>query len=56
VKSDVLVDFYCTLNRWDNLFCQLLNVHVSNGVRQAEIHTADPLVLEGSNVKFYDGC
>lgn len=48
----MLVEFYCTLNRWDKHFCQLLNVHATNGVRQTEIHTANPLVLEGSTVMF----
>jgi hypothetical protein len=46
----VLVDFYCFVDRWDNHFCQLLNVHETNGVRQAEKHSADPLVLEGKMV------
>jgi hypothetical protein len=30
------------LNRWKNYFCQLLNVHGVNDVRQTEIHTAEP--------------
>jgi hypothetical protein len=33
----VLVDFYSTLNRWDNHSCQLLNEHETSEVRQAEI-------------------
>lgn len=48
----MLVELYCTLNRWDNHFCQLLNVHALNGVRQTEIHTANPLVLDGNTVMF----
>jgi len=31
-----------------NHFCQLLNVHGINDVRQTEIHTAKPLVREPS--------
>jgi len=34
--------------RWRNYFSQLLNVHGDNDVRQAEIHTAEPLVPEPS--------
>ena len=34
--------------RWRNYFSQLLNVHEDNDVRQAEIHTAEPLVPEPS--------
>jgi len=34
--------------RWRNYFSQLLNVHERNDVRQAEIHTVEPLVPEPS--------
>jgi len=34
--------------RWRNYFSQLLNVHVVDDVRQAAIHTAEPLVPEPS--------
>ena len=34
--------------RWRNYFSQLLNVHEDNDVRQAEIHTVEPLVPEPS--------
>jgi hypothetical protein len=37
------------LNRWENYFFQLLNVHGVNDVRQTEIHTAEPLVPETSS-------
>ena len=30
--------------RWRNYFSQLLNVHEVNDIRQAEIHTVEPLV------------
>jgi hypothetical protein len=33
---------------WKNYFCQLLNVQGAGGVRQTEIHTAEPLVPEPS--------
>jgi sorting nexin-29 len=36
------------LARWRNYFSQLLNVHGVNEVRQAEIHTAEPLVPKSS--------
>jgi hypothetical protein len=36
------------LNRWKNYFCQLLNVHGAGGVRQTEMHTAEPFVPEPS--------
>jgi hypothetical protein len=34
--------------RWRNYFSQILNVHGVSNVRQAEIHTAEPLVPEPS--------
>jgi hypothetical protein len=34
---------------WKNYFCELLNVHGVNDVRQTEIHTAEPLVPEPSS-------
>jgi hypothetical protein len=37
------------LARWRNNFFQLLNVHGVNDVRQAEKHTAEPLVPEPSD-------
>jgi hypothetical protein len=36
---------------WKNYFCQLLNVHGVNDVRQTEIHTAEPLVHKPSCFK-----
>ena len=36
------------LARCRNHFSQLLNVHRVNDVKQTEIHTAEPLVLESS--------
>jgi hypothetical protein len=40
--SDLLAD------RWKNDFCQLSDVHGTGGVRQTEMHTAEPLVPEPS--------
>jgi len=34
------------LARWWNHFCQLFVVHGVSDVRQTEIYTAEPLVLE----------
>jgi hypothetical protein len=39
------------LNRWKNFFKQVLNVHGVYDVRQMNIHTAEPLVLEPSLAK-----
>jgi hypothetical protein len=37
------------MGRWRNYFSQIMNVlHGVSDVRQAEIHTADPLVPEPS--------
>ena len=35
--------------RWRNYFSQILNVHGVSDVRQAEIHTVEPLVSEPSS-------
>jgi hypothetical protein len=47
-NGDLLAYSHSILNRWKNNFCQLLNVHGVNDVRQTEIHTAEPLVPEPS--------
>jgi hypothetical protein len=36
------------LTKWKNYFCQLLNVQGAAGIRQTEIHTAEPFVPEPS--------
>jgi hypothetical protein len=41
-NSDILADSHNILNRQKNYFCQLLNVHDVNDVRQAVMHTAGP--------------
>jgi hypothetical protein len=48
-NGDLLADSHSILNRWKNYFCQLLNVHGVNNVRQTEIHAAEPLVPELSS-------
>jgi hypothetical protein len=43
-SGDLLEDPQHILNRWKNYFCELLNVHGPGGVRQTEMHTAEPFV------------
>jgi hypothetical protein len=47
-RGDLLAHSHSTLNIWIKHFCQLLDVHGDNGVRQTKIHTAEPLVPEHS--------
>jgi hypothetical protein len=47
-RSDLLADPEQILTRWKNYFCQLLNVQGPGGVRQTEIHIAEPFVPEPS--------
>ena len=47
-KGDLVADSYSIVARWRNYFSQLFNVHGVKEVRQAEIHTAEPLVPEPS--------
>ena len=47
-KGDLVADSHSIMARRRNSFSQLLNVHGVNDVRQAEIHTAEPLVPEPS--------
>jgi len=42
-KGDLVADSHCIMARWRNYFSQILNVHGVSEVRQAEIHTAEPL-------------
>jgi hypothetical protein len=48
-KGDLLVDPHKILNRWKKYFCQLLNIHGAGGVRQPEMHTAEPFVPQPSD-------
>jgi len=43
-----VADSHSIVARWRNYFSQLFNVHGFKEVRQAEIHTAEPLVPEPS--------
>jgi hypothetical protein len=47
-RGDLLADPQKILTRWGNYFCQLLNVQGAGGIRQTEIHTAEPFVPEPS--------
>jgi hypothetical protein len=47
-KGDLVADSHSILARWRKYFSQLLNVHGTDDVRQAEVHTAEPLVPEPS--------
>jgi hypothetical protein len=47
-NGDMSADSHNILNRWKNLFSQLLNVHVVSDVRQTEVHTTEPLVSSPS--------
>jgi hypothetical protein len=47
-NGDLLADSHNIFNRWKNYFSQLLNVHRASDVRQKEIHTAEPPVLQPS--------
>jgi hypothetical protein len=43
-NGDLVADCQNILNRWENYFSQLLNVHRVSDVMQIEIRTAEPLV------------
>jgi hypothetical protein len=45
-RGDLLVDPQNILTGWKNYFCQLLNVQEAGGIRQTEIHTAEPSAAE----------
>jgi len=51
-KGDLVADSHSIVARWRNYFSQLLNVHGVKDVRQAEIHTAEPLVPAASAAEF----
>jgi len=46
--GDLVTNSHSILARWRNRFSQQLNAHGVNGVRRAEIHTAEPLVPKPS--------
>ena len=43
-KGYLVADSRSIIARWRNYFFQILNIHGASDVRQAEIHTAEPLV------------
>ena len=51
-KGDLVADSHSIVARWRNYFSQLFNVQGFKDVRQAEIHTAEPLVPEPSAAEF----
>ena len=51
-KGDLVADSHSIMTRWRNYFSQLLNVYGAKDVRQAEIHTAEPLVPAPITYKF----
>ena len=51
-KGDLVADSHNIAARWRKYFSQLINVHGVKDVRQAEIHTAEPLVPEPSAAEF----
>ena len=47
-KGELVADSHSIVARWRKYFSQLFNVHGVKNVRQAQIHTAEPLVPEPS--------
>jgi hypothetical protein len=45
-NGNLLADPQNVLNRWNNFFNQVLNIHGFHDVRQRGIRTAEPLVPE----------
>ena len=50
-KGELVADPHSIMARWRNYFSQLLKVHDDKEVRQAEIHTVEPLVPEPSDFR-----
>jgi hypothetical protein len=50
-KGDLIADSHTIMVRWGNYISPILNVHGVSDVRQAEIHTAEPLVPEASDLE-----
>jgi hypothetical protein len=51
----MLICFYIPhniVNRWNNYFYQLVNVHTVSDVGQIEVHSAEPLV-PGTRITFW---
>jgi hypothetical protein len=54
-RGNLLADPHKILNRWKNYFCQLLNVHRAGGVRQTEMHTAEPFAPQPQRLRLLLG-
>jgi hypothetical protein len=48
-SGDLFVGSHNTLMKWKNYYCQLLNVHGVNNVRQVVIRGVQPFVSEPSS-------
>ena len=51
-KGDLVADSHNIMVSWRKYFSQLFNINEVNGVRQGEIHAAEPLVLEPAPLSF----
>jgi len=51
-KGELFANPHSIMARWRNYFSQLLNVHEDDDVRQAEIHTVEPLEPEPNAFEF----
>jgi hypothetical protein len=51
-RGDLLADPQKILTRWKNYFCQILNVQGPGGIKQTEIHTAEPFVPKPTAAEF----
>ena len=47
-KGDLIADSHSIMAKWRNYFSHILNVHGVSDVRQAELHTAEPILHEPS--------
>jgi len=47
-NGNLLADSHNILHKW-KITCQMLNAHGINGVRQTEMHKAEPLVPDPSH-------
>jgi hypothetical protein len=50
-NGNLLADPQSVLNRWENFFNHMLNIHGVHNVRQKDVQTAEPLVPEPSLVE-----
>jgi hypothetical protein len=51
-KGDLVTDCHSVSAGWRKIFCQLFVVYGVSDVRQTEIHTAEPLVLQLKGFEF----